>query len=655
MLVKPGLRIAVLVALLCCSPLAVGADAPLGAKQLAGPPSEFATMRALDPAEAAIHSRSALMPIELTPDKAGGLGWQGVLPLEHGQPRFLLFSGTGTAWQAELLSPNGVAQKASALARDARKTRFGMEETSFPADYFELAGVQPGNWTLKLQAPAGANRSGFVLLEGDAGIELASHQTHRRQLVGERIGLAAMLTAANDDGLESVDGIELGKAAGRIDSAILRVTAPDGSVSTFAMHDDGRHDDGAAGDGVFGGNFRAKIAGQYLAQVEVWGAGRDGQSIVRTAEHVIPVVERSLSLDTSKAIGAHAGHGRMAIAIPVSSSKSAKPGQHFRVYAEVWGQQAKGREVPVAWVSGMVEAADGALSLGFDERWLLLAGASKGFELRNLRIEDPDHFVAVAEAKRIALSLPAPRSKARASAIVIDEAMTMGVRPTATLAKGVGSRLLLIHGYCSGGVWPASQFSNASTFLDVNQNRSNDQFARLIRNFGSTWNSFGTVSHSQGGMASLHLYTYYWSGLDSASGNRLMQSVGTPYRGTNLAGILAALGNWFGAGCGTNDNLTYSGASAWLSGIPSWARAKANYYTTSFRHTNWWTNDYCNFATDMVLSDPEDGTTEQVNGQLSGGVNRGHVTGQCHTSGMRDPAQTLDSSRNATMNSNAAR
>ena len=41
--------------------------------------------------------------------------------------------------------------------------------------------------------------------------------------------------------------------------------------------------------------------------------------------------------------------------------------------------------------------------------------------------------------------------------------------------------------------------------------------------------------------------------------------------------------------------------------------------------------------------------------QLPGGVNRGHTAGQCHTTGMRDPAQYQDSSRNATMNANAAR
>src|SRR5699024_4273680 len=105
---------------------------------------------------------------------------------------------------------------------------------------------------------------------------------------------------------------------------------------------------------------------------------------------------------------------------------------------------------------------------------------------------------------------------AKSGPISIDESMLMGPRPDDIVsAKGVGKRLLLVHGYCSGGVWPASQFSTASTFLDANKNRSHDAFARLIQSYGNTWNSFGVVAHSQGGAASLHLYTYYWSGLDN--------------------------------------------------------------------------------------------------------------------------------------------
>ena len=55
------------------------------------------------------------------------------------------------------------------------------------------------------------------------------------------------------------------------------------------------------------------------------------------------------------------------------------------------------------------------------------------------------------------------------------------------------------------------------------------------------------------------------------------------------------------------------------------------------------------------LGDPEDGVTEKAYGQLPGGNNRGHKTGWCHTSGMRDPAQTSDTARNSDMNTNAAR
>ncbi len=157
-------------------------------------------------------------------------------------------------------------------------------------------------------------------------------------------------------------------------------------------------------------------------------------------------------------------------------------------------------------------------------------------------------------------------------------------------------------------------------------------------------------------MAALHLYTYYWSGLDKATGGRVMQSVGTPYQGTNMAGVLATAGSRFGEGCGSNTDMTYDGAKAWLAGIPPDARAKVNYYTTSFaKSKKWYTNDYCNAASDLVLKDPEDGVVEEVNAQLPGGVNLGHTTGQCHTTGMRDPAQYLDADRNAVMNANAAR
>jgi pimeloyl-ACP methyl ester carboxylesterase len=108
-------------------------------------------------------------------------------------------------------------------------------------------------------------------------------------------------------------------------------------------------------------------------------------------------------------------------------------------------------------------------------------------------------------------------------------------------------------------------------FHDVRESRSHDEFARLLDAFGdANYDNAGCsiIAHSQGGAAALHLYTYYWSCLDDAGNVRLIQSVGTPYQGTPLAGNIALLGNIFGVGCGYNYDLTYNGAAGWLSGIP---------------------------------------------------------------------------------------
>lgn len=620
-------------------------------KQLAGPAEDIASMRAPDPASAAIHSKSALIAVDMLNDKAGNATWQMNLPIESDALRFLVFSGATDRWDVQIGNPDGSSNPAKSLAREVRETAFGMQGESFPAQQFELLGLS-GERTLKLSARTGQERGGFVLIEGDAATELASYPAQRNQKVGERMTLVAMLTDGSNAAMSGE--AKLGNAAGRIQQASLRVTSPNGDVQTLPMFDDGLHADSEANDGIYGGDFAASNEGTWLAQVVVRGTNAAGRSLIRTAEHVIPVVTPSIELATEKAsIGVRTTeNSRWMLDIPVVAKAK---GQHYRAYAEVWGQDAQGEMKAVAWIGGMTEAQDGKLSLALDSRWVARSKAQGRFELRNLRIEDPDHFVSLAEADALPLSLPTLDAKAYAPDIQIDDSMRMGNRPAqAAVSKGTGSRLLLVHGYCSSDVWPASHFTNASKFLDLNANRSHDDFARRIQTFGNTWASYGIVAHSQGGAAALHLYNYYWSGLDYATGSRLIQSVGTPYQGTNLAGILASLGSWFGVGCGTNSNLTYSGASSWLAGIPTSSRAKVNYYTTSFTDRSW-VYDYCHLGTDLVLSDPEDGTTEKAYGQLSGAVNRGHATGQCHTTGMRDPAQYQNSSRNATMNSNAAR
>jgi hypothetical protein len=247
----------------------------------------------------------------------------------------------------------------------------------------------------------------------------------------------------------------------------------------------------------------------------------------------------------------------------------------------------------------------------------------------------------------------------------INDEMRQGRRPDLEERKGMrslqtGSHMkILVHGYCSKNPFNLNHFTNAIAFSDQysgSNNWSHDLFANKISRFASDngITGCGTIAHSQGGLATLHLYTYYWSCLDYSDrgGSKRMQSVGSPYLGTPLAAGLATLGYVFGTGCGTNYDLTINGATAWLGTIQTSYRRQMSYYTTSFKDYSWST-DYCHLATDGFLIDPDDGVIERARGQLNGAINMGHVTGQCHSIDMRDPSQTLDQARNNVMNTNA--
>ena len=64
---------------------------------------------------------------------------------------------------------------------------------------------------------------------------------------------------------------------------------------------------------------------------------------------------------------------------------------------------------------------------------------------------------------------------------------------------------------------------------------------------------------------------------------RIIQSIGTPYLGCPLAGILALIGEAFGIACGENGDLTYDGAERWEALIPMDKEAEVYFYTTQVR------------------------------------------------------------------------
>ncbi|EKU26647.1 conditioned medium factor [Xanthomonas translucens pv. graminis] len=376
--------------------------------------------------------------------------------MEKGKLRFVLLSGTHD-WQPQLHAPGTANARTSAasIVPNAVATRLGSGDVALPAREYRVDSAANGSWTLTLRADGSAAQRGYLLLEGDARTQLASYPSDRRQLhSGQHIGLTAMLGGSDRHGATT-----LATDAGRIRDAQLRVTAPDGTVTQWPMADDGRHGDGAAGDGIYAGDFPAKAPGSYLVQVVVHGENAAGQAFVRTSEHVLPVLDTSLRI-AADAVSASTQDGtRLALPIPVSATGQAPA--HYRVFGELWGTGRDGSAVPVAWLGGMLAPQNGRLPLSVDERWIVRAGARAPFTLRNLRIEDPDHFVPLATRDTLALSLPTLRRSSMARGGTIDASMRMGERPatlqraaTDAQAQATGSRLILVHGYCSGGVWP---------------------------------------------------------------------------------------------------------------------------------------------------------------------------------------------------------
>ncbi|MCB1583516.1 MAG: conditioned medium factor [Xanthomonadales bacterium] len=624
------------------------------AKQLAGPADEIELMQKAAPADNAIISKHAMIAVNFTENAHGQKSWNQNILIDGENPKVLLFSPDKTQWQLSIKQEG--MQKSSHwidVEYAASETTFGMAQERFPATQFDLQNLKSGRYDFSINTEISDETEGYLLISSDSPYRLKSFVSTQGQLVGDVINLSANAFADESEFTVVKNDLQL------INSAYMKVTNPAGQTREISLFDDGAEFDKAAFDGEFNGSFVADQEGLYRVQVVAQGTTPKGKPFYRTVEHVIPVIASDLQLTSKDVVGQYSGGHKIDLSFGLDTMKA---DARFRVFAEVWGSKTNGKAeelVPVTWLSTIAGVNKGQINLQLDDRWLIAEGVKAPFELKNIRIEDTQYYINMLDVKRLPLQLPNISAQSKSSYDGgLYESMLKGDKPESLKAreKAAGGKLMLVHGYCSGDAWGPvqSQFSNSVKFTDFNQNRTHDAFARLIDSYGDNFPSFGVVAHSQGGAASLHLYTYYWSGLDNAGSGRLIQSVGTPYQGTPLAGNLAALGDIFGVGCGYNANLTVSGASSWLSGIPTWARSKVNYYTTSFTD-KWWRYDYCNMASDLVLSDPEDGTTEKSRGQLSGAVNRGHTTGQCHTEGMRDMAQTRDGSRNSSMSANAAR
>jgi hypothetical protein len=672
-------------------------------KQLAGPASEFASMAVPTPESAAVRADSAFVPVFLA--KVAGeavFRWTGGLHVDSTtkfslsvlsplQDRLVL-SLQQPAWDAPRRLVPEMFNRPGALANKTSGP-YGYDGASFTAVTYTFGAPAVGLWQLVVEVHGDVQQTAGVpdvmlIADNDSPYKLLSHLNSYELQLDQPVGISVQVYDAasfSDDMPISASSRPVALPA--IDSAVLEVEFPNKHVAHIPMHDDGLHGDGLAADGVYGAVLTAVEAGSYRTRAMVQGTV-NGVTIYRTSEHIVPVANPLFTLTGLGSATHDAATGIVSFFVDVDEPetmarvRAAAADQSdidltVRLYAEVWGSQVIAGDAedydeyePVAWVQAMVDAeAHGSrtvMRLDLDERWLQKIGVVAPFQLRNVVMQDRSSNVLMSRREAIYIKdgtanlADVLRDRLDFGAKVeIDERMLMGPRPTKYARRDVAAaeagKLVLVHGYCSGPVWSAADFTDAIVFEDFEQSRTQDAFALKLLDFMSSLPSCGIVGHSQGGLASLHLKAYYWSCLDTTtSPGRKIQSVGSPYYGCSIAGTLADLGSMFGTGCGQQTDLTVDGAQLWLSKVPMEPRNEVYYYTTQYKDAGFFSSD-CVTGANLVLYAPNDGTCEKKFANLEGAHAMTHTIGQCHVTDMKYPPQCQDKSRNAEMSAAATR
>jgi len=577
---------------------------------------------------------------------AGALAWEATLESDTARIELAAdedagraHDGTTVAWKV------GVAEVSQSV--------IGIDE---PARMFDLE-LPAGATTIRLRTPREhVGRRAVVMVADPSADSLSAYLAHRVV----RAGAPCEIVVRGVDG--SLPGLPSARAIS-VDDASIRWG--DGTIEPAAV--------GVRGDGAVSVVFPRARRGDAVAWIEGTVVGQDGARRRRTIHYPLRVAPDGTLAAPARLepSGSHAGW--IDVLLPVDGLDDRST---VFAAAELWavrqGEAGGHPDRCMGWVGGLaeLETVDGRAMarIGVEAAALALSDG-ESLALREVRIHERDGFapidwmssVAAESDEALARLLHAPRSpddhpKDAAWCGRPTVASVEAVRRS-SLAPGVGSHALaLAHGYCAdANTWPTAHFSgDAYLYLNPNQNLSHDAFALDLADRCDQFKSYGVVAHSQGGSAALHLLTFYWSGLDWAGPGRLVQTVGTPFEGTALAGNVAALGEIFGIQCGATFDMTYDGAAAWLSTIPTAARARVFTHTTTFTNVPFF-YDYCNILSDVLLTDPEDGVVEHSSGHIVGANDMGLRSGWCHVAGMRDPDQTLDASRNSVMNAQGAR
>ena len=326
----------------------------------------------------------------------------------------------------------------------------------------------------------------------------------------------------------------------KIISAVMDIIMPDGNIITKVMD--------ILKDGSIIGKFIPFLQSENTditsiidtaldVMVKVTGASEDDVRMYRTVAHLIVPTLQQLFSNGKVSVGSMYSHPvtnsqMVKFTVPVHLLKS-HLGNNYRYYTEVWGTDVNGTEKAVCWISGLTDIQldnstteddkyiDGHFDIEMDTNWMIITETLFPLHFRNFSIEETSGFVELVQNNRIEIDhdpwLLMWTTDKQPEDVKITREMMEGYSPHISEQAAANSKLLLVHGYCtSGDSFPTDEFTDYAVFQDYEQSRDLDEFAQLIDQYARSQdiNAYSIVAHSQGGMAALHLLTYYHSGLD---------------------------------------------------------------------------------------------------------------------------------------------
>ena len=523
-----------LVILVAIQPTSSAGDSDVSYKTLQGEPSEF--MNFSIPLKDREEISNALdLPVVYL---SAGLDWKYAFPVDPVDSIVVsvLYAKAQMAdltVMAVLTAPDGSQPKPD--YQEAKP--FSLIDDTSDAEVLILQFLhpKPGKWQLVLSIKGHATAKPIKALAwiafNNSKVCISAYTDSSDHVVGKDMDMNMMVP---DPERKAIDGRSV-PLPNMLRNATMTVTLPDGRKEVHVMYKEKT-------PGMMGGKFRPPMAGNYTVQLEVTGVDKEsGYEFARSLSSTLSVAAPSLNVTGSlfSDLYHHPVTGNEIILIKVGVKWDPQSRDTYRGYAEVYAAGKGGVSVPVAWVGGLMQVKETSsssymLQFELDSRWLVLANATFPLTLHNLTFEEIEGFIEVVKVEQfLKVSASSPliaqwRPMMKASEVDITYEMRNGYSPyrgknnksDETTVNSAGA-IVLVHGYCADHPpFPSAHFTNPVVFSDLEQNRDIDTFARLLISFTANrgLQRFSIVAHSQGGMAALHMLTFYNTPLDGMVG-----------------------------------------------------------------------------------------------------------------------------------------